>query len=230
MGIETLAILSLLPIAAVALFLVILRWPASRAMPILVGVKTGLDVDFGETLSTNETVLRVATQAGYTGGTEFLAMIGLKVATLHAVTGTLIPLFVVAVMTRFFGKNRSLWEGLAVWRFALFAALAMTIPYVAIAYLLGPDFPSLIGGLVGLAIVVPAAKAGWFMPPKDETWDFEEPDKWDPEWTGTPVEVNPNHGRDLGSVIVAGIVSTAICIIVIGARKGRHTSLKHTGD
>ena len=30
----TLAVLSLLPIAAVALFLVILRWPASRAMPI----------------------------------------------------------------------------------------------------------------------------------------------------------------------------------------------------
>ena len=29
-----LAFLSLLPIAAVALFLVILRWPASRAMPI----------------------------------------------------------------------------------------------------------------------------------------------------------------------------------------------------
>ena len=34
MGIETLAGLSLLPIAAVALLLVILRWPASRAMPI----------------------------------------------------------------------------------------------------------------------------------------------------------------------------------------------------
>ena len=34
MGIEALAGLSLLPIAAVAWFLVILRWPASRAMPI----------------------------------------------------------------------------------------------------------------------------------------------------------------------------------------------------
>ena len=32
MGTMTLAGLSLLPIAAVALFLVVLRWPASRAM------------------------------------------------------------------------------------------------------------------------------------------------------------------------------------------------------
>jgi len=75
----------------------------------------------------------------------------------------------------------------------------MTIPYVAVAYLLGPEFPSLIGGLVGLAIVVPAAKAGWFMPGENQAWDFEEPDKWDPDWTGEPLEIGPDHGRDLGA-------------------------------
>ena len=44
----------------------------------------------------------------------------------------------------------------------------MTIPYLAVAYLLGPEFPSMLGGLVGLCIVVPAAKAGWFMPAEDQ--------------------------------------------------------------
>ena len=34
MGIATLSILSLLPIITVAMFLVVLRWPASRAMPL----------------------------------------------------------------------------------------------------------------------------------------------------------------------------------------------------
>ena len=34
MGVGTLAVLSLMPIAAVGIFLVILRWPASRAMPL----------------------------------------------------------------------------------------------------------------------------------------------------------------------------------------------------
>ena len=81
-----------------------------------------------------------------------------------------IMLLVVAVMTRFFGKNKSFAEGLRVWPFAIFAALAMTIPYVIIAHLAGPAFPSLLGALIGLAIVVPAAKAGFLMP--KEHWDF----------------------------------------------------------
>jgi lactate permease len=42
MTIEMLSILSLLPIVAVALFLVVLRWPASRAMPICYFVAVAL--------------------------------------------------------------------------------------------------------------------------------------------------------------------------------------------
>ncbi len=44
-------------------------------------------------------------------------------------------------MTRFFGVHRSVREGLQVWKFALFAALSMTIPYVLVANLLGQSFP-----------------------------------------------------------------------------------------
>jgi lactate permease len=144
--------------------------------PILVGVNQGLAAD--------PAVAAYAEQLGYATWLDFLAMIGLKVAVLHAVAGTLIPLFVVAIMTRFFGKNRSLAEGMAVWKFALFAALAMTVPYLAVAYLLGPEFPSLLGGLIGLAIVVPAAKRGFLVPPADQCWDFDDPQQWDPDWTG----------------------------------------------
>lgn len=107
-----------------------------------------------------------------------------KVALLHAIAGLLIPLFVVAILTKFFGKNKSFREGLAVWKFALFASLAMTIPYLIVANTLGPEFPSMIGGLIGLAIVVPAAKRGFLMPKEDEIWDFEAKDRWDPTWTG----------------------------------------------
>ena len=42
MGTMTLAFLSLLPIATVAIFLVLLRWPASRAMPLTYAVATVL--------------------------------------------------------------------------------------------------------------------------------------------------------------------------------------------
>ena len=81
-------------------------------------------------------------------------MIGAKVAVLHVVAGTLVPLIVTSFMTRFFGRNRSFAEGLRIWRFALFAAFAMTVPYLAAALLLGPEFPSLFGGLIAIVAVV----------------------------------------------------------------------------
>ncbi len=142
--------------------------------PILVGVSNGLAGD--------GTLDQFALDAGYQDGRSLLMIVGLRVALLHAIAGALIPLMVVCMMTRFFGPERSLWPGLQVWRFALFAALAMTLPYLAVAYLLGPEFPSLLGGLVGLAIVVPAAKLGWFIP-ANANWDFGPPSGWDAQWS-----------------------------------------------
>ncbi|MFC5588739.1 L-lactate permease [Sporosarcina soli] len=157
--------------AAVVAGMVIQSTPVSFGAvgtPILVGIQTGLSAN----ASITDNML------------AFVTSIGGQVAILHMIAGTLIPLFVVALMTRFFGKNKSFTEGIKVWKFALFAAFAMTIPYVIVANVLGPEFPSMIGGLVGLAIVVSAAKKGFLMPPKDEVWDFEEKSKWDPEWSG----------------------------------------------
>jgi lactate permease len=199
-------------LAAVIAGMIIQSTPVSFGAcgtPILLGVNTGLSAD--------ASIHEFAAAAGYSDWTGFLAMIGLKVALLHAVTGTLIPLFVVGVMTRFFGKNRSFWEGIAVWRFALFAALAMTIPYLAVAYLLGPEFPSLLGGLIGLAIVVPAAKAGWFMPGADQTWDFEPREKWDPDWTGVEFEISPSHGRNL-RMLTAWLPYLLVALLLVATR------------
>lgn len=144
--------------------------------PILVGVGTGL--------SDQQEVVQYASQLGLEKWEQLLPMIGLRVAALHAVAGTMIPLMVVAIMTRFFGKERSFSQGLKIWKFAIFASLSMTIPYVAIAATLGPEFPSLLGSLVGLAIVVPAADKG-FLLPEGEPWDFEAKNNWEESWNGT---------------------------------------------
>ena len=50
-----------------------------------------------------------------------LKEVGVAVAVLHAVVGTVIPLFM-ATMTRLFGPRRSFGEGLACWPFALVAS------------------------------------------------------------------------------------------------------------
>ena len=163
------------PMAAVVSGMLIQSTPVSFGAvgtPILVGVNTGLggapQVESYEALN------------GLTHP-EMLNEIGGLVAFIHAVPGTLIPLLVVAFMTRYFGANRTFREGLAIWKFALFAAFAMTIPYVIIARTLGPEFPSLLGSLIGLAIVVPAAKKG-FLLPKGEPWEFPPRKDWLTSW------------------------------------------------
>lgn len=131
--------------AAVIAGMVIQSTPVSFGAvgtPMLVGVQSGLSGN----ASLTDNLLGLVTQ------------IAGQVAILHMIAGTLIPLFVVALMTRFFGKNKSFTEGIKIWKFALFASFAMTIPYVIVANVLGPEFPSMIGGLTGLAIVVVAAK------------------------------------------------------------------------
>ena len=173
-------------LAAVTAGMIIQSTPVSfgaAGTPILIGVNTGL--------STDPQVLQFAAQAGYEW-TAFLGYIGLKVAVLHAIAGTLVPLILVSVMTRFFGPARSIADGLKVWKFALFAACAMTVPYLAAAYLLGPEFPALLGGLVGLAIVVSSAKRGFLMPKPEDVWEFAPREQWPRLWTGS-IEV-----RDVG--------------------------------
>ena len=173
-------------LAAVTAGMIIQSTPVSfgaAGTPILLGVHTGL--------STDPQVQQFAAQAGYEW-TAFLGYIGLKVAVLHAIAGTLVPLILVSVMTRFFGPARSIADGLRVWKFALFAACAMTAPYLAAAYFLGPEFPSLLGGLVGLAIVVSSAKRGFLMPKPEDVWEFAPREEWPRMWTGS-IEV-----RDVG--------------------------------
>lgn len=164
--------------AAVVSGMIIQSTPVSfgaLGTPMLTGVATGLADD--------SNVLAFAAREGMEY-LELVSYIAAKVAFLHAIAGTFIPLILVAVMTQFFGKNRSFVEGLKIWKFALFAAFSMTIPYVLVARYLGPEFPSLFGGLIGLAIVVTAAKKGFLMPKEDEIWLFPERSDWDAKWIG----------------------------------------------
>lgn len=141
--------------------------------PIIVGVSGGLDkAGISERL--------------IAGGSEwevFFRLITSEVAITHAIIGTLMPLFMCVMMTRFFGRNKSWTEGLAIAPFALFAGLAFVLPYAAAGVFLGPEFPSMIGALVGLIIVVPAAKAGFLLPKK--TWDFVDAKDWPVHWMGS---------------------------------------------
>src|SRR3990167_7707692 len=152
-------------LAAVVLGMMVQSTPVSFGAvgtPILVGVAGGLDkVGMSEQL--------VAVGSNWE---VFFHLIYSRVAITHGLIGLLMPLLMVMIMTRFFGKNQSWKEGLAVAPFAIFTAICFSLPYMAAGVFLGPEFPSMIGAMVGLAIVVPAAKAGFLLP--KQTWDFAE--------------------------------------------------------
>ena len=200
--------------AAVTAGMIIQSTPVSfgaLGTPILVGVNTGL----GQ--GTNPEIVAYAAQAGYPEWTDFLAFIGLKVAILHAIAGTLIPLILVSFMTRFFGRARSLAEGMQVWPFALFAALAMTVPYFAAAWFLGPEFPALIGSMAGLIIVVSAARAGFLIPKPDEAWEFDGKENWPAEWTGSVEVTDTAHGGSM-SLFRAWMPYVVVAALLLASR------------
>ncbi len=176
------------PLAAVLAGMLIQSTPVSFGAvgtPILVGVNTGL--------YSSEAIQAAAIDRGYSDWNDFLSAIGVRVAILHTVTGTVVPLFVCAMMTRAFGRNRSWREGLDVWRFAIFSAFAMTIPYLCVAVFLGPEFPSMLGSLIGLAIVIPVAQRGWLLPGNAQPWDFDSKERWPEIWGSREIQ------RDAGS-------------------------------
>ena len=108
-------------LAAVVFGMMIQSTPVSFGAvgtPLIVGVQGGLDkINLTENLIEN--------------GSEwdsFFRLIVSEVAIIHALCGTFMPLLLVIIMTKYFGKNKSWTEGLSIFPFAIFSALSFTIP------------------------------------------------------------------------------------------------------
>ena len=169
--------------------------------PIIIGVNGGLAGTAAET----------SLESGGSTLSAYLGDVAIGAATVHGIVGILIPLFMVTLLTRFFGENKRFSDGLAIWPFAIFAALAMIVPYWLTARFLGPEFPSLFGGLIGLGIVITATRLG-FLQPK-EPWTFGDRRTWLDTWMGDlqPDETTPRQAIGTARawspyVLLAGIL------------------------
>jgi lactate permease len=165
-------------LAAVLMGMMIQSTPVSFGAigtPIVIGVQNGLD---------NNTISEQLIENG-SNWESFLQLITNEVAITHAIVGSFMPLLMAVMLTRFFGANKSWKEGVEVLPFALFAGLAFTVPYAITGVFLGPEFPSLLGGLVSMFIVVSAAKRGLFLP--KTIWSFAPKSTWPKTWLGTLV-------------------------------------------
>ncbi len=102
---------------------------------------------------------------------NLLPEIAVMSALIHAIIGTFVPLMMVCILTRYFGKNKSWKEGLEITPYAIWAGLCFTIPYYFSAKFFGPEVPAILGGVIGLAILAMTTRAGFLVPKKSWTFD-----------------------------------------------------------
>ncbi|MBM9604175.1 L-lactate permease [Desulfopila inferna] len=113
---------------------------------------------------------------------SFNHQVGRLVALIHVPMIMLLPLFMCGFLSRHFSPRRSWREGFSAWRFCLFASCSFLVPYLLLACYVGPEFPSLVGSLLALIIVVWGVKRGFFLP--RQSFSFGPAEKWPANWTG----------------------------------------------
>jgi lactate permease len=172
------------PLAAVVVAL------TGNIMAITFGaVGTPLIIGFEGVVFTGEVGDQVVANSPFVTVSAYVDQIAVWAAVIHAIVGIALPFIGVAMMTRFFGEERSIEPALEVLPLTLFAWASFAIPYVAFAVFLGPTFPGLLGAMIGLLVVTMTLRAGYFLP--DEEWDFGPREGWPDHWVGT---IEPGAG------------------------------------
>lgn len=211
------------PAALAAPLLLSLGFPAMAAVMVALianstcvsfgAVGTPTLIGIGSSLNTPE-VLTALADRGMTYS-SFIHQIGTYTAIQHAIPGIFLPLIMVAMLTKFFGAKRSFREGLAIWPYAIFAGFCFIVPYVFIAVLLGPEFPTILGSLIGLLILIISTKAGFLVP--KETWDFPDKSTWLKEWNGS-IAVKENPVSNNMTLLKAWLPYVLIALLLVLTR------------
>jgi len=209
-----------LPIGALAgfAFLPILVALVLNTVPVTFGA-VGTPIWFG--LKNLEVKITAAVAAsggelGFSSMDGFNMLVGKWAVILQTPMAYILPLFVVCFMTRLFGENRSWKEGLAVWKFSVFASTVFVLAAISSAFLIGEEFPALIGGLAGLAAILFAARQGWFLPPV--AWDFGPQSGWEKQWTGSIATAETIHFEQRMSHLRAWLPYLLIGFILVLTR------------
>lgn len=112
-------------------------------VPITIGISQGLSID------------QATSQALIPGIIQNSSL-------LHLFLGPIIPLIISVIVTFIYSK--SLRKGLEIWKYAIFSGFCFTVPMYVISIILGPEFPSIVGALVGIFIVLFFTKHRIFLP------------------------------------------------------------------
>lgn len=154
------------PAALAAPLLVSLGFPPVAAATVAL-IFDSTAVSFG---AVGTPVSAALAQLGTSVGEDFASKLTLWTALPHALVGIFVPFIAICVLTKVYGKEKSIKPALSALPFAVFSGLSFSVPYVLVAYFFGYEFPSLLAALIGLVITVFAAKKKFLMP--KNIWDF----------------------------------------------------------
>ena len=170
----------------------------------------------GTPVNTSMGQLKDTLAAGNIDFGEYLSELTLWSAIPHMVFAIFLPFVGIAVLTKFFGKERSFKPAFEVMPFAIFAGLCFSVPYLLIAAVLGPEFPSLFSSIIGLVITILAARAGFLVPKK--SWSFADASEWDDSWKSkTAQEEEEVEGKPM-SLILAWMPYVIIAVLLVLTR------------
>jgi lactate permease len=176
------------PAAVVAPLLLALGFPAMAAVVAAL---------VGHAIATTFGAVGVPVQPGVSDPVAALdglsaaeaADIAVEAASLAAIyqgiIGLFMPLLAVGMVVYFFGDpdERSLAPLRPVVPLCLFAGLAFVVPFTLTALVVGPELPSIVGSMVGAAVVVGTLRAGYLLP--EEEWSFPARERWPDHWVGS---------------------------------------------
>ena len=204
--------------------------PAALAAPLLISlgfpplcaaivalIYNSVPVCYGAVGTPTNTAATIVSQAvtDLGGDAEAYKMALTKFSAISQATCALfIVFFGVFVMCRLFGKNKSGKEAFAVLPFALFTAIVFDVFFLIMAFFFGPEFPSLVGAILTLFVVILAARKGFLCP--KETWDFEPRENWSSEWLSKQeVKQDVDNGM---SYALAWLPYVLIALILVATR------------
>ena len=151
---------------------------------------------------------------GLSGDAAFVSQFGFWTALPHAIAATFLPLIVLLMTTKLFGKEKSFKPALEAAPFALLTGLSFSIPLVLTSLFMSYEFASLLASLICIAVTVVAAKHN-FLEPKTH-WDFGDPSQWNKDWLAT-TKVTPVTESSM-SLLKAWTPYLLIALILVATR------------
>ena len=204
------------PAALAAPLLISLGFPPLCAAVVAL-IYNSVPVCYGAVGTPTNTAATIVAQSvtDLGGDSEAYRMALTKFSAISQATCALFVVFFgVYIMCKMFGKNRSGKEAAAVLPFALFTAVVFDTFFLIMAFFFGPEFPSLIGAILTLFVVIIAAKKGFLCP--KEVWDFEDRKDWDSSWLSRQeVKQDVDNGM---SAVLAWLPYVLIALILVGTR------------